>query len=436
MMAGTTTAAHASIRRHLWAGVAVVGFLAFGVGGWASTTEISGAVIATGSLVVDSNVKKVQHPTGGIVGEIRARDGDRVREGDILVRLDETVTRANMAIVRKGLNEFMARKARLEAERDEVEEITFPVELSESVGDAEITQLLASERKVFQLRKKARFGQKAQLVERIAQLREEIDGHAAQERGKSQEIVLIKRELGGARELWKKNLMPITKLTSLEREATRLEGERSQLVAAIAKANGKIAETQLQIIQIDRDVSSDVSKELREIEAKIGEFVERKVTTEDQLKRIDIRAPQDGTVHQSAVHTIGGVVTASDVIMLIVPLEDKLVVEVKVMPQDIDQLSLGQAAMLRFQAFNQRSTPEINGTISRISADITSDQRTGASYYTVRIATPPEEIARLGAVKLVPGMPVEAFIKTDDRTVISYLVKPLHDQITRAFREK
>jgi HlyD family secretion protein len=218
-----------------------VGFLAFGVGGWASTTEISGAVIATGSMVVDSNVKKVQHPTGGIVGEIHARDGDRVKEGDILVRLDETVTRANMAIVRKGLNEFMARKARLEAERDEMEEITFPVELSESVGDAEITQLLTSERKVFQLRKKARFGQKAQLVERIAQLREEIDGHAAQERGKSQEIVLIKRELEGARELWKKNLMPITKLTSLEREATRLEGERSQLVAAIAQANGKIA---------------------------------------------------------------------------------------------------------------------------------------------------------------------------------------------------
>jgi HlyD family secretion protein len=192
----------------------------------------------------------------------------------------------------------------------------------------------------------------------------------------------------------------------------------------------------LQILQIDSDLSSEVAKEIRDVDAKLGEFVERKVTAEDQLKRIDIRAPQDGTVFQSNVHTVGGVITAGDAIMLIVPDADKLTVEAKVNPQDIDQLQLGQPTLLRFTTFNQRTTPEIWGSVSRISADISTDQRTGMSYYTVRIALPPEEIARLGDVRLVPGMPVETFVQTGQRTVMSYLVKPLYDQISRAFREK
>lgn len=428
------TSAHRSIGGHVMAGMAVVAVLVFGVGGWASLTQISGAVIAPGSVVVETNVKKVQHPTGGVVGEIRARDGDRVKLGDVLIRLDETVTRANLSMVRKGLNELVARKARLEAERDDAQEIVFADVLLSAADDPEVAQLIVSERKVFQMRADARAGQKAQLKERIEQLHEEIDGTSAQERGKAQEIVLIKRELEGARGLWDKNLMPITKLTALEREATRLEGERSQLLASNAKAKGRIAEIRLQILQIDRDLSSDVSKELRDIEAKIGEFIERKVAAEDQLKRIDIRAPQDGTIHQSAVHTVGGVVAGGDTLMLLVPLEDKLVVEAKIVPQEIDQVSVGQSAVLRFLTVNTRATPEIDGTVSRVSADTSLDQRSGANYFTVRIETPSDEVARLGAVKLVPGMPVEAFIKTEDRTVISYLFKPLSDQLSRAFR--
>jgi len=252
-----------------------------------------------------------------------------------------------------------------------------------------------------------------------------------------QEITFIQRELEGARELWSKNLMPISKLTTLEREGARLEGERARLTAAIAASKGKISEILLQIMQIDRDASSEIGKELREVEAKIGESVERKITAEDQMKRIEIRAPQDGIVHQTSVHTVGGVIPAGgEPLMLIVPLSDKLVAEVKVLPQDIDQLWQGQTASLRFPAFNQRTTPEINGLVSRVSADITIDQRTGQNYYTARIAVSTNELAKLGDVKLVPGMPVEAFIKTGDRRVISYLVKPLHDQITRAFREK
>jgi HlyD family secretion protein len=295
---------------------------------------------------------------------------------------------------------------------------------------------MASEVKLFGLRRAARDGQKDQLRQQVAQLGQEIQGLAAQQASKSREIDLVRRELEGVHELFAKNLVQLTRLTALEREAARLEGERGQLISSMAQTKGKIAETELKIIQVDQDLSSDVGKELREVDAKIGEFVERKVTAEDQLKRVDIRAPQDGTVFQSAVHTVGGVITAGDAIMMIVPEADNLAVEAKVNPQDIDQLQLGQTALLRFTSFNQRTTPEIYGAVTRISADTSTDQRTGSNFYTVRIGLTPDEIARLGDVKLVPGMPVEVFAQTADRTVLSFLAKPLLDQIKRAFREK
>ena len=431
-----TSPARRSMRRYVIAAAVVFLILVVGVGGWAATAVISGAVVASGSLVVDTNVKKVQHPTGGIVGELRVRDGDRVHAGDIVVRLDETVTRANLAIVTKSLDELMARKARLESERDGWDTIVFPAQLVAGASDPDRAAVMDSERKLFNLRKTARSGEKAQLQERISQLGEEITGLAAQQNSKAKEIALVERELAGVRDLWNKNLVQLTRLTALEREAARLDGERGQLIAAAAQAKGKIAETALQILQIDQDIASDVAKELREVDGKIGEFVERKVAAEDQLKRTDIRAPQDGTVFQLAVHTVGGVITAGDPIMLIVPEADNLSVEVKVNPQDIDQLQLNQKAILRFSAFNIRTTPEIEGTVTRISADTSTDQRTGQSYYTIRIAMPAEQIERLGDVKLLPGMPVEAFIQTRDRTMLSYLMKPLHDQVLRAFREK
>jgi HlyD family secretion protein len=431
-----TSATRRSMRQHIVAAIVVASILIVGVGGWGATAVISGAVVASGSLVVESNVKKVQHLTGGIVGELRVRDGDRVRAGDIVVRLDETVTRANLAIVTKGLGELMARKARLESERDGRDAINFPAQLVADASDPDRAAAMDSERKLFNLRKTARSGQKAQLQERIAQLQEEISGLAAQQNAKTKEIGLIERELAGVRQLWKQNLVQLNRLTALEREATRLEGERGQLIAAAAQAKGKTAETALQILQIDQDIASDVAKELREVDGKIGEFIERKVAAEDQLKRIDIRAPQDGTVFQLAVHTVGGVITAGDPIMLIVPEADNLSVEVKVNPQDIDQVQPNQKAILRFTAFNMRTTPEIEGTVTRISADTSTDQRTGQSYYTIRIAMAADQVERLGDVKLLPGMPVEAFVQTGDRTMFSYLIKPLHDQFVRAFREK
>jgi HlyD family secretion protein len=432
----TTPETRESIQRHMVAGVTVVLMLVGGVGGWAATTELSGALIAPGSIVVDTNIKKVQHPTGGVVGEVRVRDGDRVKAGDIVVRLDETVTRANLSIVTKGLNELAARKARLEAERDGLDAIKFPEELLARQNDPDVASAIGSERKLFSLRHNARTGQRSQLRQRVGQLQEEIGGLTAQQTAKGKEITLIERELTGVRDLFQKNLIQINRLTQLEREATRLDGERGQLTASVAQSKGKIAELELQVLQIDQDLSSEVAKELRDVDGKIGEFVERKVTAEDQLKRIDIRSPQDGTVFQSNVHTVGGVVTPADAIMMIVPDADNLTVEAKINPQDIDQLRVGQKALLRFTTFNQRTTPEIFGEVTRISADISTDQRSGASFYTIRIGLSAKEIARLGEVRLVPGMPVETFVQTGDRTVMSYLIKPMYDQLSRAFREK
>src|SRR3954465_11410127 len=376
-----------SMRRTLVGGTAVACLLAFGIGGWAATTELAGAVIAPGSLVVDTNVKKVQHPTGGVVGELRVRDGDHVRAGDVVVRLDDTQTRANLAIITKSLDELAARQARDEAERDGAKKVVFPAELLARIQDPGVARVVQGEQKLFEIRRAAREGQAAQLRERIAQLREQIQGLSDQVGAKRREIDLIGQELKGVRELWSKNLVQLTRVTALERDAARLEGERGSLVSTIAQTKGKITETELQILQIDQDLRTEVGKDLAEIRGKVSELVEKRVTAEDQLKRVDIRAPQDGTVHQLSVHTVGGVVMPNgEPLMLIVPRGDALTVEARIPPQEIDQVQVDQRAVLRFSAFNQRTTPELNGAVSVVSADISTDPKTGAAYYTVRIS--------------------------------------------------
>ena len=433
-MSEVSPALRRSIRRHLLAASVGLGALIFGIGGWASTTEIAGAVIASGNLVVESAVKKIQHPTGGVVAELMVRDGDRVTAGDVVVRLDETIPQANLAIVNKALDEAQARQARLQAERDGADAVTFPGQLLARQHDPELDLVLSGERKLFEIRRAARFGQKAQLKERVGQLQEQIQGLVEQITAKKSEIKLIRQELEGVRNLFQKNLVPVQRVTSLERDAARLEGEKGALTASVAQAKGRITETDLQVLQIDQELRTEVGKELADIRGKMSELVERKVTAQDQLKRIDIRAPQDGVIHQLAIHTVGGVVSPGETVMVVVPGSDHLAVEAKIAPQDIDQLRYGQPAILRFSAFNQRTTPELNGEISRISADLTTDQRTGQGFYTVQIAVPESEILRLGGLKLTPGMPVEAFIRTQMRTVLTYFTKPLADQVARAFR--
>ncbi|MDI1287146.1 MAG: HlyD family type I secretion periplasmic adaptor subunit [Reyranella sp.] len=423
-----------SVRSSLLVGGIAGLLLVFGIGGWAATTQLSGAVIASGKLVVDSNVKKVQHPTGGIVGELLVKEGDKVKQGDVVLRLDGTQTRSSLGIVNKAIDELLARQARNEAELDGAQSVVFPTALETRRSDPEVTRLMSGEKKLFEMRRTARDGQKAQLREQIQQLQLQIQGNQAQETAKVKEMQLVAQELEGVRVLWKQNLVPISRVTVLERDSARLEGERASLVANVAQNRGRIAELELKIHQIDQDLSTEVGKEMAENRAKMSEMTERRIAADDQLKRIDLIAPQAGRIFQRSVHTVGGVIQAGEQVMLIVPESDSLMVEAKVAPQDIDQVHVGQHAVLRFAAFNQRTTPELDGEVVHIGADVAQDDRAGEPYYSVRIRVRDGELARLDGLHLIAGMPVEAFIQTTPRTVASFLVKPLTDQLARAFR--
>ncbi len=421
------------LKRRLALGLGLVGLLVGGLFGWSASASLSGAVIASGLVVVDSYVKKVQHPTGGVVGAINVKDGDHVNAGDVLLRLDETQARANLGIVASQLVQLIGRKARLEAERDQTATIAFPKGFEES--DVDAPAVAAGERRLFDQRRTTMLGQRAQLKERIGQLRKEIQGLTAQVKSKDHEIRLMREEYARVSEMRAKELVPVQRLLSTERDLTRLEGEHGVLLAQIAKAEGNISEIELQIISLVQNMQSDAGKELREIEARIAELMERRTAAEDILRRIDLKAPRSGVVHELTVHTIGGVIGPGETVMQIVPDEETLAFEVRVAPTDIDQLALGQKATLRFPAFNRQTTPEIEGHVSQIAADLTREPQTGISYFVTRIAVSADEMRRLKDVKLVPGMPVEAFIETSQRTALSFLMKPVRDQIARAFRE-
>lgn len=425
-----------SVNRHVRIGLATLVVLVGGVGGWAATTQISGAVIAPGRLVVDSAVKKIQHPSGGIVDAILVRNGDMVKAGDVLVRLDPTLTRANLEIVTGALDAALARRARLSAERDGAAWMTLPADLAARQGEPGLAAAIAGEERLLAARRAGRATQRSQLQERIAQLAQEIEGVEAQRRSKSEEIALIERELVGVRSLFARNLVELTRVSALEREGARLRGDLGRMTSDVAQTRGRIAEIRLQVGGIDQDLLTEVNKDLTEAESRIGELEERKVAALDQLRRLAVIAPQAGVVHDLAVHTVGGVVSPGEALMLIVPEADRLLVEAKVSPLSIDQIHTGQPAGLRFTSFNQRTTPEIEGRVSVISADSMTNQRTAESYYDIRVTIEPSELARLAGERIVPGMPVEVFVRTGDRTVLSYLSKPLADQVARTFRER
>lgn len=431
---------HRRIRKLNLIGIGTVAILIFGVGGWAAVAQLSGAVIAPGFVVVESNVKKVQHPSGGIVGQIFVRDGSVVEEGQILVRLDDTVPRANLGVIRSQLDELMARQARLTAERDNVEVISFPEELTGRGGEPQVAGAISGEQKLFESRRQSRLGQRALLQERVAQIAEEIRGLSAQRKAKEGEISLIGEELKGVSELYAKNLVSIMRYMALQRDKTKLEGEHGQLGAEIARARGRTSETELQIIQLEKDFITDVLKELREVEGKVAELKERMIAAVDQLRRIDIRSPGNGTVLQLTVHTVGGVIGAGETIMLIVPQADQLVIEARVAPVDIDQIVMGAPVQVRIQAGNQRTTPSVTGKVTHISADLTRENASGGqpaqAYFLTRISLDEGSVKSLGDLKLVPGMPAEALIETGVRTPLEFLIKPLQEQIARTFRER
>ncbi len=426
----------ANVRGYIAAGLAVLFFLVGGLGVWAASTTISGAVIGSGLVVVESNVKKVQHPSGGIVGEILVKNGSTVKAGDVLIRLDETLTRTNEQMISKQLDQLLMREARLKAERDGSDIVTVPAILASRTFEADVAEIVNGEQSLFTSRRESQAGQLSQLKERVGQLTQESEGITAQIDAKTREIKLIADELAGLAGLQAKQLVTTAKLAALKREQARLEGELGQYEAALAQTSGRRTEVALQMARLDQEMKTEVVNELRDAQTKIAEFVERKIAAADQLRRVDIRAPQDGIVHQLAVFTVGGVINPGEQIMLIVPQDDKLLVEAKIAPQDIDQVRVGMQARLRFSAFSQQTTPQIVGEVVSISPDLTRDQITGDIYFTARISMPDAERAKLGTNKLQPGIPVEVHITTEERTALSYLVKPMADQINRAFRER
>lgn len=429
--------AEAAIRKNLRLGL--FGVLAFIVAAfyWSVMAQLDSAVVTQGTVIVESSIKKVQHPTGGVIGAINVREGQRVTEGDVVVRLDDTATRAALGIIVNELTTTRVRVARLNTERAGAATIAFPEDLiTRSTKESDVRLTLDGENRVFASRRVLRNGQKAQLGQRVGQLEEEVKGLIGQERSLEIQLKVARQELLDLRELEAKKLTIKPRLTNLEREIARNEGQLGETMARRLSLKGKIAETQLQILQLDDDHIAEISKELREGESKINELQERRITAEDQLKRVEVRAPISGIIHQLAVHTVGGVVNQTEALMSIVPELDRLVLEVRIQPQDIDQVHVGQSARVRFTAFNQRTTPEITGELYRIGGDLTKEPQTGTAFFTAGIAIGEGELRKLDGLRLMPGMPADAFIKTGARTFASYIVKPLTDHMSRSMRER
>lgn len=435
-MSTADTTLSASIRRHLWgAGLFLCALLVFIVGFFA-WMEISGAVIAPGAVVVESNVKTVKHKEGGIVAEILVKDGDQVAAGDLLLRLDDAVTRANLAVVSTQLDEFLATEARLVAERDGRAAIAFPVALTGRADSAGIAAILDGQRRLMTARQAGFLGRIDQLREQIRQLESQMDGLQVQSTAKADEIELIMIELAGLETLLDKQFVSANRVYAVRRDRTRLSGERGALTAEIARTGLAISERRVQILQLQEDFRADILQQLHETRSEIAKLQEQKVTAEDQLSRMDIRAPRAGHVHQLSVHTKGGVVSPAEVVLQVVPKEDSLLIESRVAPTDVDQLFAGQEATIRLPGLNQRTTPELRAAVLTVSAETSRDELAGEAFYTARLRLTEGEQEKLGDDILLPGMPVEALIRTDDRSILSYLVKPIRDQVAHALREE
>jgi HlyD family secretion protein len=423
-----------SIRVHMVSASAIIGALVVIGGGWAATTEIAGAVIASGTVVVESQVKEVQHRDGGIVKEILVRDGDEVAAGDLLIRLDDTSARTRHSIIVNQLAELRSRSARLVAEKDGDDQIAFP-DRPESGDPMKLAEIELRQSLLMRARLGSLDKRKRQLEDQILQFEKQISGLDAQRKAKDAELELLGEELAGVETLYKKKLVTLNRISSLRRDKTRLEGESSELISNIAGLQESISEREMQILQINEDEREDILQQLDEASSQISELELEKIAVEDELDRLEIRAPQAGSVYQMNAHTIGGVIHAGDTILKIVPKNDLLVIEAKVSPSDIDQLYMDQSATIRFPGLDHRTTPKLSAEVQRIDADLTVDEIAQTQFYKVRLTIPKSELDKLDGQKLVPGMPVEAFVTTGNRTVLAYLTKPITDQIAHALRE-
>lgn len=390
---------------------------------------ISGAILASGKVVVESSLRKVQHPTGGTVAQINVREGQRVSKGDVLIRLDETQPKAQLAVIETEQRSLRAKAARLMAEREELPEIA----IEDAVGAD--PRSIQGEASILKTRREAILAREGQLRERIEQARAEVASISDQRASLTRQMAIATKEMEDLSGLMAKGLIQRPRITALEREIARIEGAMQDTVSREAQAKGKVSETEMQLGQLRLDIISEASRELQETERRLGELAERRVAAADQLARVEITAPEAGEVLQLTAHTVGGVVAPGEAIMMIVPESADLVIEAAIQPADIDEVSPGQAATVRLSAFNNATTPELAGEVARVSGDLSKDPHTGVSYYAVAITVSKAEVDRLGKRKLVPGMPAEAHLKTTERTVGSFIVKPIVDQARRAMRE-
>lgn len=417
------------------AGLLVVVGLLGGLAAWSATAKIDGAVVAPGTVVVDSNRKSVQHLDGGIIGAIFVREDDRVAAGQVLLRLDDTIERAELAIVVDQLHELMARQARLRAEIDGSESIAFDPDLLALGGAAKVRGILDGQRELFRAGRAAREGRRLILEQRIANFSDQIEGLKAQRAARSRQMKLIRQELAGVEELHEKGHAPLTRVLELKRQLSRIEAQSAEHSTDIARATNSIGEVGLQKIQVEQDFREEVTKELRDVQARIQGLIERRVAAEARLARIDIKAPQSGRVLALKTHTVGGVIQPGETVMEIVPDDDVLVLQAQVLPQDVDKVRPGQSSRIRLSAFDQQTTPEIFGILESVSADQLEDPRRGVSYFVARIRIDEAELAKLGDQELLPGMPAEVFVRTGERLAISYLLKPVLESFTRAFKD-
>ncbi|RLK07495.1 HlyD family secretion protein [Ruegeria conchae] len=420
---------------------AVVGLLALailvlGLGIWSVRTELAGAIISQGVIEVQSNRQVIEHPDGGVVGEIFVRDGDSVTEGELMLRLDDTFLASETTIVESQLFELLARKARLEAERDGADIDALAQSLqelksNETIGD----DLLAGQQRLFNARLDTLTQQIDQLGKQKVQIGNEIEGTQAQLTSLNTQVGLIRTELEDQQGLLQRGLTQASRVSALQREEANLTGQIGRLESTIARLKGQIATTEIQIVELQATRREEAITELRDVQSRAVELAERRLALTERLSRLDIRAPVAGTVYDSQVFAIQSVIQPGEPMMYVVPQDTPLLVAARVDALHVDQLHRGQDVALRFPAFNQRDTPEIEGHVVNVSADTFTDETSGFTFYRAEVVPDEGQLDRLNGQELLPGMPVEAMIKTDERTPLSYLIKPLADYFYRAFRE-
>lgn len=431
----TNTAAW-STRRPIWTGVLTIVLLIAFFGGWGMMTTISGAVVAPGVVQVEQNRQIVQHPDGGVVAEIAVQEAQTVQSGELLIRLDGTQIKASLAIVEGQLFDAMARKSRLEAERDDLTELAFSAELTDlAKSRPDVAEQIEGQKRLFVARLETQSAQIDQLGKRLDQIASQGQGIAAQMAAVSDQIALLQPEIADQQTLLDKGLAQSARIMDLKREVARLDGNRGELQSNLAQSEGKATETKLQILQIKSARREDANTQLRDMGDKTLELAERRRALTEQVDRLEIRAPVSGIVLGLAVTTPHSVIRPADPILYIIPQDRPLIIIAQIPPIHVDEVRVGQEVRVSFAAFSARTTPQLSGTLTTISADAMTDQASHQSFYRAEITLEAGEMAKLKDNKLVPGMPVQAYIGTGDRTPMAYLLKPFTDYFRMAMRE-